>query len=77
MDFLCILQVSRLHNYFTVFNLLWTRPQFLESAGVSRVKILRHRATQVRTAGLILKTRGALLKDALAEGVWVLSGRPI
>jgi hypothetical protein len=43
MNFLCILQVSRIvfvlktnfHNYFTVFNLLWTRPQFLVSKRVS------------------------------------------
>jgi hypothetical protein len=43
MIFLCILQVSRFvfvlktnfHNYFTVFNLLWTGPQFLVSSRVS------------------------------------------
>jgi hypothetical protein len=42
MNFLCILQVSRLvfvlktnfYNYLSVFNLLWTGPHFLASSGV-------------------------------------------
>jgi hypothetical protein len=43
MNFLCILQVSRIvfvlktnfYNYFSVFNLLWTGPRFLEKSGAS------------------------------------------
>jgi hypothetical protein len=43
MNFLFILQVSRFvfvlktnfYNYFSVFNLLWTGPRFLENSGVT------------------------------------------
>jgi hypothetical protein len=49
MNFLCILQVSRIvfvlktnfYNYFSVFNLLWTRPQFLGNSGVTVQTLLR------------------------------------
>jgi hypothetical protein len=41
MNFLCILQVSKIvfvlktncYNQFSVFNYLWTGPQFLEKSG--------------------------------------------
>jgi hypothetical protein len=51
MNFLCILQVSRIVfvlktnfcNYFSIFNPFWTGPRFLVNSGTSVLKILRHR----------------------------------
>jgi hypothetical protein len=37
----------------------------------------RHRQIQAQTAGYFNQTPRALLKDALAEGVWASRGRPI
>jgi hypothetical protein len=59
MDFLCILQVSRFvfvlktnfHNYFTVFNLLWTGRQFLDRSGGLRAYNPRLSEQCMRTAG--------------------------
>jgi hypothetical protein len=69
MDFLCILQVSRFvfvlttnfHNYFTVFNLLWTGRQFLEKSGGLGVRIYRHRAQLPRMAGSFSNIIGFLM----------------
>jgi hypothetical protein len=48
MDFLCILQISRIvfvlkmnfYNYFSVFKHLWTGPHFSESLGASEENFL-------------------------------------
>jgi hypothetical protein len=76
MNFLCILQVSRFvfvlkmnfYNYFSVFNLLWTGPQFLESAGVTVKKSPRLREQLVGLRVLFPKTIRFLSQNVPAKG---------
>jgi hypothetical protein len=67
MNFICILQVSRFvfvlktnfYNYFSVFNLLWTGPQFLENSRVSAQDSLDIVNSNTWTAGLNLENLGS------------------
>ena len=83
MIFLCILQVSRFvfvlktnfHNYFTVFNLLWTGPQFLVSSRVSAQDNLDSGNSGQWTAGLLLNCPRTLMQSAQAKEVQSDLGR--
>jgi hypothetical protein len=85
MNFTCILQVSRIvfvlktnfYNYFSVFNLLWTGPQFLESAGVTVKKSPRLREQLDGLRVLFPKTIRFLSQNVPAKGVRADLGRPI
>jgi hypothetical protein len=77
MNFLCILQVSRIvfvlktkfYNHFSVFIILWTGRQFLGNSGVTVQTLLRLRTLPRWTAGYLRKSAGALYEDCHGEGV--------
>ena len=77
MNFLCILQVSRIvfvlktkfYNHFSVFIILWTGRQFLGNAGVTLQTFLRLRTLFVVLRVDSRKAQGLLRKFPEAEGV--------
>jgi hypothetical protein len=89
MNFLCILQVSRFvfvlktnfYSYFSVFNHLWTGPQFSKRPGISGLKNTKTQGTGGWTAGGYLTSAGSLMQNAIAKGYdggldrWITSAR--
>jgi hypothetical protein len=85
MNFLCILQVSRIvfvlkmnfYNYFSVFNLLWTGPRFPEKSGAISEEFLRLRILYRGRWVYSAKTGGFFNKNPWPKGVCIDLDRTI
>jgi hypothetical protein len=85
MNFLCILQVSRIvfvlktkfYSYFSVFNHLWTGPRFLEKTGALEQNILDSVHSGQGRRVLISKTVRIHLQNRQGERVSTNPSREI